>query len=384
MLVMRFPEEIWRQIFREASTPSGIDELSVDPAPYFYDRHMGDMTNSHITKEELQETLKCRFNIVLVCRLWAAFGIPVLWTHLRLSLVNTNPILDILQKRPEFGKYVRCISPREQAHDFSHLYHLFLHNFGRLQSILGLCPRVHTLQLPVPSHSPLDIPESSKRLHLHLHAPSNTFPTLPRGLTSLRIWTNFGLHDTIPLCPMELPMLQSLDLLGVRIYHWVEEISKYWSLPSLKMLALPRLSASRSRKMLERYSTTLTTLRMGSIDEFQLQTDDTLYLPRLTGLYIPVDRRTVQHLLSTLKVPNLQFIVIHQFSNIKVVPIESARALAGRLFSEFLSSIHASAPPLATIRLYGQRTWLLSHFEVLRVIEGIRHSGRCVECQPSE
>lgn len=377
-IARRLPEELWRHIFWEASATPGVDEFSHNPAFHFNDLLMGDMGTSHMSPHQLRIACQCRLQLVLVCRAFASIGTSILWSHLHL-VGNYRNILDTLRRNRRRGTYVRRISPplawrllrSNEIADGDHI-----------QPIINLCPNASIISMPLSFDALPELPCAVEHIHVHIWSDCKALLILPQNITSLRLTTEIKPFWMEPFVKLEFPILHSLDVMAIQ-HTWIDQILN-WSLPSLRIIALPGGNVPMNMQVLQQYACTVSIVRMARTVLTPGWNGISFQLPNLQHLYITPNPETMECLQKVPLFPSLRIISVYWPYSLQIPFYDSEKTWTQNRFLEFIHAVREWTTADVAIRILGEaefHDWLLTRIEVL---ETLKTSGRHVERQTAE
>jgi hypothetical protein len=186
-----------------------------------------------------------------------------------------------------------------------------------------------------------------------------------------------------PFTPIEFPKLESLDIQQIPNNDWCSEITKNWSLPSLKMIALPGGNVEEPMRILKRYAT-VSVVRMSRMQMTPGWNGILFNFHNLRHIYIAPYTETATCLVNLPTIPHLQIISIYWPYHRELPTSEIQADLIIAHFLEVLNKLHSWIPQGSTLRFLGYNAytdWLLRRRGIREWNDMVRGTGRRVERQ---
>jgi hypothetical protein len=189
MATDRIPTELWMTILRFATETEEWNEHLITLVPDFKSRHRSERV--FFSERTLREAMVTRRHVVLVCKSWYDMCLPVLWSHLIISVedwLKKLPLIsDLLDSRPELGSFVvRLVIRYGRILSYGCLYKIeklnqFLH--------IHLFPRLHRLRAlyAPPMHATGNFNINPEIVVLD---PGGSYPGYEDCITRPRFWRN--------------------------------------------------------------------------------------------------------------------------------------------------------------------------------------------------
>ena len=309
--------EIWHQIFRDASHIHSTDEFSTKAR--LHNRLVWDLdydeNDARVDADSLDEALRTRGKIVLVCKAWYAMGIEILYSHIRIKgiLCDDMAFYGLLMDGCRLLHYTKRLTLAPPARKKSPLINTIEH-LRRAAWLCSSLPRLQILIVPGDLMASFPLKSLPNTLEVVIFKDDSNFQTFQAPQMDLparplpAVWMDVRVldvssDDLLPCTRIHSQeiVFSSLEDLSFRTRaRWfgeahdeevVAHICDSWRAPKLKGFLLCDPNAFHWKEFLVCHAHSLEMLCISTWGQFASRSDDgqekeTIELPNLKALYI--------------------------------------------------------------------------------------------------